>query len=213
MKADRLASSLRLLVLSAAIGLLSSTAFSSVSTAPPPFVSPIFGDNMVLQRGRPNTLWGWAKPGQEVRITVADHTATTVTKDDGRWSAAIEPPSPGGPYTLVIDGPQHVELREVLVGDVWLCGGQSNMEMALAQARNGSEEVQAADHPKIRFFMVRQHVAYTPAAVPEGSWKIGEQRTTHPGRQPCPMEPPRAFTSSINLAGPMPSAFSKAPLR
>jgi sialate O-acetylesterase len=136
------------------------------------FVSPLFGDNMVLQRGKPNTIWGWAKLGQEIRVTIADNTVKTVTKDDGRWSAVIEPPAPGGPYTLVVDGPQHVEFHDVLVGDVWLCGGQSNMEMGLGQARNGSEEVKAADHPRIRLFVVKQQTARKPAAIPQGSWKI-----------------------------------------
>jgi sialate O-acetylesterase len=73
---------------------------------------------------------------------------------------------------VVIDGPQHVEFHEVLVGDVWLCGGQSNMEMGLGAARNGSEEVKAADHPQIRLFVVRRQAARTPAAVPRGAWKI-----------------------------------------
>ena len=136
------------------------------------FVSPSFGDNMVLQRGKPNTIWGWANPGEEIRVTIADKTAKTVTKEGGRWSVAIQPPAPGGPYTVVIDGPQHVEFHEVLVGDVWLCGGQSNMEMGLGAARNGSEEVKAADHPRIRLFVVKQQTARTPAAVPQGSWKI-----------------------------------------
>jgi sialate O-acetylesterase len=136
------------------------------------FVSPIFGDNMVLQRGKPNTIWGWAKPGEEVHVTVADRTAITVAKEDGRWSVPIQPPAPGGPYAVVIDGPQHVEFRDVLVGDVWLCGGQSNMEMGLGQARNGSEEVKAADHPRIRLFVVKPQTARTPAAVPQGSWQV-----------------------------------------
>ena len=136
------------------------------------FVSPIFGDNMVLQRGRPNTIWGWAKPGEEIRVTIADNTVKTVTKDDGRWSVAIQAPAPGGPYTVIIDGPQHVEFHEVLVGDVWLCGGQSNMEMGLGQARNGREEAKAANHPTIRLFVVRQQTARKPAAVPQGSWKM-----------------------------------------
>ncbi len=136
------------------------------------FVSPVFGDSMVLQRGKPNTIWGWTRPGQEVRVTIADCTAKTVAKDDGRWSVVVQPPSPGGPYTLVIDGPQHVEIHDLLVGDVWLCGGQSNMEMGLRRARNGSEEVKTADHPKIRLFIVKQQGANTPAAVPQGSWKI-----------------------------------------
>ncbi len=137
-----------------------------------PFVSPMFGDNMVLQRGKPNTIWGWAKPGEAIRVTIADHTVKTVTKEDGRWSVSFQPPVPGGPYTIVIDGPQHVEFRDVLVGDVWLCGGQSNMEMGLGAARNGSEEVKAADHPGIRLFVVRRQSARKPAAVPQGAWKI-----------------------------------------
>src|SRR5258706_6208569 len=95
---------------------------------PLPLVSSMLGDNMVLLREKPNTIWGWAKPGQEIRVTIAGQTAKTVTKNDGRWAVAIQPPAPGGPYTITIDGPQHVEFHEVLVGDVWLCGGQSNME-------------------------------------------------------------------------------------
>ncbi len=136
------------------------------------FVSPLFGDNMVLQRGKPNTIWGWAKPGEEISVTIADNTVKTVAKDDGRWSVAIQPPAPGGPYNVVIDGPHHIEFHEVLVGDVWLCGGQSNMEMGLGAARNGSEEVKAADHPRIRLFVVKQQTARKPAAVPQGSWKV-----------------------------------------
>jgi sialate O-acetylesterase len=137
-----------------------------------PFAGPLFGDNMVLQRERPNTIWGWAKQGEEVRVTIADKTVKTATKDDGRWSVVIQPPAPGGPYAVVIDGPQHLEFHEVLVGDVWLCGGQSNMEMGLARARNGSEEIKAADHPKIRLFVVKQQGANAPVPVPQGAWKI-----------------------------------------
>lgn len=166
-------SHLRRFVLAATLILvLAPAALRAVDRAPLPFVSPIFGDNMVLQREKPNPLWGWAQPGQEVRVTVGKNTARTLTKDDGRWSVTIDPPAVGGPYTVVIDGPQHVELHDVLVGDVWLCGGQSNMALALAQARNGAEEVKAADHPKIRFFVVRPEVAYTPVAELHGAWKI-----------------------------------------
>ena len=141
--------------------------------APLPLVSPMFGDNMVLQRGRPNAIWGWAKPGEVVRVELAGHTAAATADAEGRWQAQIQPPAPGGPYTLKIsDADQTVELHEILVGDVWLCGGQSNMELGLRRARNGEAEMESANHPELRFFTVRQRVAYAPAMVPQGSWKI-----------------------------------------
>lgn len=136
-----------------------------------PFVSPIFGDQMVLQRGKTNAIWGWAKSGQKILVTLDKNSATAVSDEEGRWSAKIAPPPAGGPYTLVVDGPKRVEFHDVLVGDVWLCGGQSNMEMPLSQARNADAEVRAAVHPNIRFYKVNTRVAYSPAPVPEGSWK------------------------------------------
>ena len=143
-----------------------------------PFVSPMFGDNMVLQRGKPIRFWGWAKAGESVRVELAGRAATAVAGPDGRWQAEVEAPAPGGPYTVTITGPdQSVVLHEVLVGDVWLCGGQSNMELGLGQARNGAEEIKAAEHPEIRLFVVQKHVAYAPTAVLQGSWKICSPQT------------------------------------
>ena len=138
-----------------------------------PFVSPIFGDNMVLQRGKENAIWGWSEPGDQVRIDVADKTASGVAGPDRRWQVKIPPPAVGGPYTIQIaDAHQAVELHNVLVGDVWLCGGQSNMQVGLSRANNGEEEVKAANYPEIRFFSVVAHPAYHPTEVPEGSWKV-----------------------------------------
>lgn len=142
-----------------------------------PFVSPMFGDHMVLQRGKPNTIWGWSKPGEVVRVEIAGHVAETVTKTDGRWEARIEPPAAGGPYTIRVEGPQVAELHDVLVGDVWLCGGQSNMELGLARTRNGAEEIKAANHPNIRLYMVRSRASYSPAAIPHGIWKVCSPRS------------------------------------
>ena len=137
-----------------------------------PFVSPMFGDNMVLQRGKLNTLWGWANPGQPVRVEIAGHTASGVSGADGRWQVRIQPPETGGPYVLKIDGPQTVEFHEVMVGDVWLCGGQSNMELPLSRVRNGADEIKSANHPEIRLFKVNTHISYSHAAVPNGRWRI-----------------------------------------
>ena len=144
---------------------------------PLPFVSPIFGDHMVLQRGKPNKIWGWSKPGETVRVTLGQRSKKTQVAPDGRWEVAIEPPAPGGPCTVVIDGPQHAELHDVLVGDVWLCGGQSNMEMGLAGVRDATNEVNAAHQPNLRLFVVRSHVSYSPAALPQGTWKVCSPET------------------------------------
>lgn len=151
---------------------LSFAAAIAADNAPLPFVSPMFGDNMVLQRGKMNTIWGWSKPGDVIQVEVAGQTAKTVTDADGRWQARIQPPPTGGPYVVKIDGLQHVELTNVLVGDVWLCGGQSNMELPLSRTRNGQQEINAANYPEIRLYKVQSHTAYSPAAVPAGEWKV-----------------------------------------
>ncbi len=145
---------------------------------PLPFLSPIFGDNMVLQRGKANTIWGWSDPGDKVQVEIAGKHASGLAGADRRWQVKIHPPHVGGPYTLTIKGHQTVELHNVLVGDVWLCGGQSNMEVPLRFARNGEEEVKAANYPEIRFFTVATHVAYHPTDVPEGSWKVVSPETS-----------------------------------
>src|SRR5215831_1173192 len=119
-----------------------------------PFVSTIFADNMVLQREKPDAIWGWADPGDKITVEIAGKTATATTGPDRRWQLQIQPPPAGGPYTLTIKGRQTVELHNVLVGDVWLCGVQSNMHVTLANALNGLEEVKAANHSQIRFFDV-----------------------------------------------------------
>ncbi|MGH7952344.1 MAG: sialate O-acetylesterase [Limisphaerales bacterium] len=161
--------------------LFAFTALFSAAAAnknPLPFVSPMFGDNMVLQRGKSNVIWGWAKPGEKITVKIAGHSATAIAGSDGQWETKIDPPKSGGPYTLKIsDADQSVEFHEILVGDVWLCGGQSNMEFGLSMAKNGAEEIKSANHPEIRLFFVQHHVAYAPAAVPQGTWKICSPQT------------------------------------
>jgi sialate O-acetylesterase len=142
-----------------------------------PFVSPMFGDHMVLQRGKTNTIWGWAKPRGTVRVEIAGQTAAATVGRDGRWEARISPPASGAACTVRITGPQTVEFKDVLVGDVWLCGGQSNMEFPLSRSRNGEEEVRAANHPEIRLFTVKPQPAYSPAMLVQGSWKVCSPKT------------------------------------
>lgn len=144
---------------------------------PLPFVSPIFGDNMVLQRGKVNTIWGWSDPGDTVRIEIAGKAASGVAGADRRWEVKIHPPAAGGPYTMTIKGHQAAELHNVLVGDVWLCGGQSNMQVPILMARNGEDEVKAANFPEIRVFTVAAHPAYHQTDVPQGTWQVVSPET------------------------------------
>ncbi len=137
-----------------------------------PFVNPIFGDNMVLQRGKLDTIWGWSNPGDTVRVQFGASTATGTAGPDRRWVVRIQPPAVGGPYTLTITGHQTVELHNVLVGDVWLCGGQSNMGLPLRFTKNADEEIKTANHPEIRFFTVQGHPAYHHVDFIEGNWRV-----------------------------------------
>ena len=161
----------RLLCLLAVLGF-------SLHAAPLPLVSPIFGDRMVLQQGKPNPVWGWSTPGQVVQVTIGTQTATARTGPDGHWQAEIQPPPAGGPYELKITaGTNTVDCQDVLVGEVWLCGGQSNMEFGLGRAEHGADEVAAANHPEIRLCTVPKHVSYTAAATPAGNWQPCSPKT------------------------------------
>lgn len=117
------------------------------STLPKPFLHPLFRDRMVLQRDVPAPIWGWTTPGADVTVSIAAQTASTKAAADGRWLARVGPLKAGGPFELKISGPQQVIIHEVLVGDVWLCSGQSNMRGQGVPA----EDAAAADYPQIRY--------------------------------------------------------------
>ena len=143
-----------------------------------PFVSPLFSDNMVLQRGKPNTIWGWATPGQEVSVQIGGHSAKGIAGADGRWQVRVQPPAAGGACTQLLSMERNIEsCMNVLVGDVWLCGGQSNMELPLSRTRNGEEVIKSAQQPEIRFYKVAGHASYSPSAIPQGRWKICSPET------------------------------------
>jgi len=137
-----------------------------------PFVSPLFGDNMVLQRGKANTIWGWSEPGDKIQVEIGSTKASGVAGHNRRWEVKIDPPAVGGPYNLKISGRQTVELNNVLVGDVWLCGGQSNMGLPLHFARTGAEDAKTANYPEIRFFSVAGSPAYRRTDLVGGKWSV-----------------------------------------
>ncbi len=132
----------------------------------------IIGDNMVLQQGKEVSIWGWADPGERVRLRLSWHDAEQRTDADGngRWSFAIAAPPAGGPYEMTLSGKNTVGIRNVASGEVWVCSGQSNMEWPLHSAANGTQEVAAADYPNIRLFTVQKKIADTPQDDCTGQW-------------------------------------------
>ena len=135
-------------------------------------LSPLFGDHAVLQRDRPVALWGCAEPGTPVTVTLrgrglpATATATAMTGKDGRWLARLSPLPTGGPYVLdVVAGQLRRQSSDVLVGDVWLCSGQSNMEFPVSGAKDAAAEKAAANWPLIRQVAAARLIAGEPQQV------------------------------------------------
>lgn len=123
----------------------------------------LFGDAMVLQREAPIPVWGWAAAGETVQVTLGRSRATARAGADGRWVATLPPRHAGGPHELVVRGArQRHTLRDVWIGDVWLCSGQSNMEWTLAQASDAAREIATAHHPRIRHVKLPRRASLLP---------------------------------------------------
>jgi len=136
-------------------------------------VSSFFGDHMVLQRGQEIPVWGTATPGEKVTAIFRKTTVTSRTGDDGRWKLRLPEQSVGEPTTLKIkSGDQLITFEDVLVGEVWICSGQSNMEWRVDRSANPEEEIAAADYPSIRFFDVPRTYSPEPLNDVTATWKI-----------------------------------------
>jgi sialate O-acetylesterase len=134
----------------------------------------VFGDQMVLQQGAKLPIWGTATPGQQITVTIAGHRATTTTNTDGRWRAELDPipsSSDAVPFTVsATAGGEGIELHDVLVGDVWLASGQSNMQFSLKQSEGGNDAISKADRPTIRLCMVGNKPSLQPLHDRQLSW-------------------------------------------
>lgn len=161
-----------LLTLGLSYILMASAQPAQVSPTGRPFLSPIFGSHMVLQRDRANAFWGWTEPGETVTVKFGDKTATTKADKNGKWKASVMPPHYGGPYTVSIKGSQSAELTDILVGDVWVCSGQSNMEMGIKAVKNGPTETAQANNPNIRLFLADKSASSSPQIINKGEWKV-----------------------------------------
>ena len=119
----------------------------------------IFADHMVVQRNLPVHVWGMATPNETVSVTFRGETQNTTTGPLGRWSVYLKPGKAGGPFSMEIHGTNGITLQDVLVGDVWVASGQSNMEFPMAEGmnrgvNNEKAEIAAANYPEIRLMTI-----------------------------------------------------------
>ncbi|HTG54831.1 MAG TPA: sialate O-acetylesterase, partial [Niabella sp.] len=158
---------LRLLV---AVCLLLTTSTSARVVLP-----RIFTDGMVLQRDQPLTIWGTADKNEAVKVIFNGQQATASSNSNGDWKIVLKPMRWGGPYDLTITGRNDKKvLRNILIGDVWICSGQSNMEMPVSgwsKVNNAEQEIAAANYPNIRLFTVEKATSFVPKKeLAGGQW-------------------------------------------
>src|SRR5262245_21364209 len=113
-------------------------------------LAPIFGDNMVLQRDMQVPIWGTAAPQEAVTVAIAGQMKATKADDKGNWQVKLDALKAGGPLELVVAGANQLTLANVLVGEVWVCSGQSNMQWALKQTENADDEIAASANDQLR---------------------------------------------------------------
>ncbi len=132
----------------------------------------IFGSNMILQQGQENPIWGWSDKGEKISITFAGKTISFKADKSGKWSAKLPSLDYGGPYQMTIKGKNSIQFDNILIGEVWICSGQSNMEFSVNSAINAKTEIASANFPKIRLFTVEKKVSQTPVQdLDKGEWQ------------------------------------------
>ncbi len=132
----------------------------------------LISDRMVLQQDKPVRIWGKATPGEGVTVSFRGQKVTTQTRADGRWEIFLAPMKAGGPFELTVAAENTITVRDVLVGEVWVGSGQSNMVWPVQRSSNPEQEAAGANYPQIRLFQVALKVAEAPAEDVEGEWKV-----------------------------------------
>ena len=142
----------------------------------------VIGNDMVLQRDLPVPIWGWADKGEAVTVSFAGQTKTAKADNDGKWMVKLDKlKASAKPAKLTVKGSNEIKLENILVGEVWICSGQSNMEWSIRSSMNAKEEITASDHPDIRLFNVPGHKVHPQPqerlAIP-AEWKVCKPETS-----------------------------------
>jgi sialate O-acetylesterase len=155
-----------LLFVALALQLQSHACYADVELA------SLFREGAVLQQGKSVAVWGFADPGEQVTVNFKGQQKHADTAEDGRWMAHLDPLAASSePAELCVSGKNTLIVKGVLVGDVWLCSGQSNMNLPLSDTEDPSDEIAAADYPLIHYFEVRSCILKQPVDVAEGEWQ------------------------------------------
>lgn len=141
----------------------------------------VLGDHMVLQRDVPLPVWGWADPGERIHVQLGDNSASIAADQEGNWMVKLPAMKAGGPHELVVHGENTVRVTDVLVGEVWLCSGQSNMEMGVGVVMDADKEIAAADYPRIRLLELPRNPAGEPVRDINAQWRACGPKTIADG--------------------------------
>ena len=137
-------------------------------------LASVFSEHMVLQRDKPVPIWGWANAGEKVVVEFAGQTKAATAEASGKWLAKLDPmPASAEPRTLKVNG---IVIEDVLVGEVWLASGQSNMGYRLSPDYDAAA-IAASDHPELRFFSEESEGSLTPQADAKGQWQVSSPKT------------------------------------
>ena len=138
----------------------------------------VIGSRMVLQRDQSVPIWGWDDPGTEVTVSLAGQKVSATAAADGKWLVRLSALQAGGPHQMVIQGTNRVTVEDILVGEVWLCSGQSNMEWTVSRSLNPQQEIASGNHPRIRHIKIPHRPADAPQDnVLSGGWQECTSKT------------------------------------
>jgi len=142
----------------------------------------VIGDHMVLQRDRPLPIWGWADPGEEVTVKLDEAAAAAKADAQGNWKVALPAVAADGKaHRMTVSGTNKIELADILVGEVWIGSGQSNMEMGISACDKAKEQIAAADYPNIRLLMIPKTNVPQPAKDVKAEWLVCSPKTVAAG--------------------------------
>ncbi len=141
-------------------------------------VASVFADNMVLQQNAKIPIWGWASPKETVQVELNGIRQSAPTNEHGVWRVELPPMTAGGPYELIVRGDNKIVFKDVYLGEVWLCAGQSNVTFPLKRAEDSQKEISTSTYPQLRFLTIPPKSEATPLNDFVAKWEVCSPKTS-----------------------------------